>query len=64
MKTPSPGAIKAYSKEYDTQSPAGRNVHEDNRTKRRYAGGGYVKAQDAAGGPAKVRRGFGKARGA
>jgi hypothetical protein len=28
MKTPSPGAIRAYSKEYDTQRPAGKNVHE------------------------------------
>jgi len=36
MKTPSPGAIRAYSKEYDTQSPAGRNVHEG------FAGGGRV----------------------
>jgi hypothetical protein len=36
MKTPSPGAIRAYSKEYDTQSPAGKNVHEG------FAGGGRV----------------------
>jgi hypothetical protein len=52
VKAPSPGAIKAYSREYDTISPAGKNVHEDNRTKNRYAAGGMV------------RRGYGKARGA
>ncbi len=51
-KAPSQAAIKAYSREYDTISPAGKNVHEDNRTKNRYAAGGMV------------RRGYGKARGA
>lgn len=36
VKAQSPAAIKAYSKEYDTISPAGKNVHE------RFAGGGRV----------------------
>lgn len=37
VKAPSPAAIKAYSKEYDTIRPAGRNVHEG------FAGGGMVR---------------------
>lgn len=45
----SPAAIRAYSREYDTISPAGRNVHEG----RGYAKGGLVATQS---------RGFGKAR--
>ena len=54
VKAPSQAAIKAYSREYDTIRPAGRNVHEDNRTKRRFSGGGTV----------STRRGYGKAKGA
>ena len=47
VKAPSKAAIKAYSREYDTIRPAGRNVHEG------FARGGKVPA----------RRGYGKARG-
>jgi hypothetical protein len=48
VKAPSPAAIRSYSREYDTQSPAGRNVHEG------FAAGGMVGC--------KQTRGFGKAR--
>jgi hypothetical protein len=48
VKAPSTAAIKAYSKEYDTQRPAGKNVHEG------FAAGGMVGC--------KQTRGFGKAR--
>jgi hypothetical protein len=51
-KAPSTAAIKAYSKEYDTIRPAGKNVHEAGPG-RRYAAGGLVATQS---------RGFGKAR--
>ena len=47
VKAPSQAAIKAYSREYDTIRPAGRNVHE-----------GFAK-----GGKVPARRGYGKARG-
>lgn len=42
VKAPSASAIKAYSREYDTQSPAGRNVHESRGTRR-----GFGKARGA-----------------
>lgn len=51
-KAPSQASIKAYSREYDMQSPAGKNVHEAG-SGRRYAAGGLVATQS---------RGFGKAR--
>lgn len=46
------GTAKAYSREYDTIRPAGKNVHEAG-SGRRYAKGGLVATQS---------RGFGKAR--
>lgn len=46
------GSIRANSREYDTISPAGKNVHEAG-SGRRYAKGGLVATQS---------RGFGKAR--
>lgn len=51
--TPSQASIRSYSKEYDTISPAGKNVHEAGAG-RRYAAGGIVST--------KQSRGFGKAR--
>jgi len=48
VKVPSKAAIKSYSREYDTQRPAGKNVHEG------FAAGGMVGC--------KQTRGFGKAR--
>lgn len=36
VKAPSPAAIRAYSKEYDTITPAGKNVHEKTSKRRGY----------------------------